>query len=142
MLLCQSLVSGLHCPQFCLQLLCVLLVAYDLLFLLLHLLVKCTEPGLELVLVVVSCQLQRLKLIGEQGDFVVLLFKHVQVALVFLLQLGDLLVFMLDFSLEELNFLLENGPLFLHLHLGHLQVHLLLLQFLLEFVRRQLVLFL
>jgi hypothetical protein len=100
-----------------------------------HLLIECTEPCFELVLIVVPGEPERLQLIGEESDFIVLVLEHVDVALVFFLEFGYFFVFVFDLSFEELDFLLENGALLFHFHFGHFQVHLLLLKFLLEFAR-------
>ncbi len=100
-----------------------------------HLLVECTEPCLKLVLIIVPGEPKRLQLIGEKGDLIVLVLKHIDIALVFLLKFGYFFILVFDLSFKELDFLLENGTLLFHFHFGHFQVHLLLLEFLLEFAR-------
>ena len=71
-----------------------------------HLLVECTEPCFKLVLIIVSSEPKRLQLIGEKGDLIVLVLKHIDIALVFLLEFGYFFILVFDLSFEELDFLL------------------------------------
>lgn len=102
----KGLVGGLDCPEFVLQLVCIFLIGNDLFFFMFHLLVEGTEPGFKLILIVVPGEPERLQLIGEEGDLIVLVLKHVDIALVFLLEFRYFLVLVFNLSFEELNFLL------------------------------------
>lgn len=119
-LLGQRLVLSLDDSDLTLQLFDSLFVEGYVFVFKFELFVESVEPQLELVLVILSRKSERVELVGQKSDLIVLLFEHVNVAFVFLLESGYFLVFLLDLFLQKLYFLLQNGPFLFHFHPDHL----------------------